>query len=82
MLMLFCYFFYENVPRHFWKISIVTRVFSSRDPEIRAVVRIAKINTILKRPVKISSQLKIHVMTLIKQIRQGNKSLDFEHYRY
>ena len=45
--------FYEKVPRHFWRISIVTRVLSSRDSEIRgAIVRIAKTNTILKRPVK------------------------------
>ena len=26
--------FNEKVPRHFWKISIVTRVLPSRDPEI------------------------------------------------
>ena len=34
-------------------IAIVTRVLPSRDSEIRgAIVRIAKTNTILKRPVK------------------------------
>ena len=45
--------FYEKVPRRFWRIAIVTRVLSSRDSEIRgAIVRIAKTNTILKRPVK------------------------------
>ena len=45
--------FYEKVPRHFWRIAIVTRVLPSRDSEIRgATVRIAKTNTILKRPVK------------------------------
>ena len=44
--------FYEKVPRHFWRIAIVTRVLRSRDSEIRgAIVRIAKTNTILKRPV-------------------------------
>ena len=44
--------FYEKVPRHFWRIVIVTRVLPSRDSEIRgAIVRIAKTNTILKRPV-------------------------------
>ena len=44
--------FNEKVPRHFWKISIVTRVLPSRDSEIRRViVRIEKTNTILKRPV-------------------------------
>ena len=44
--------FYEKVPKHFWKISIVTRVLPSRDSEIRgAIVRITKTNTILKRPV-------------------------------
>ena len=44
--------FYEKVPRHFWRISIVTRALPSRDSEITgAIVRIAKTNTILKRPV-------------------------------
>ena len=44
--------FYEKVPRHFWRIAIVTRVLPSRNSEIRgAIVRIAKTNTILKRPV-------------------------------
>ena len=43
---------YEKVPRDFWRIAIVTRVLPSRDSEIRgAIVRIAKTNTILKRPV-------------------------------
>ena len=45
--------FYEKVPRHFRRIAIVTRVLPSRDSEIReATVRIAKTNTILKRPIK------------------------------
>ena len=45
--------FYEKVPRHFWRIAIVTRVLRSRDSEIRgAIVRIAKINAILERLVK------------------------------
>ena len=40
------------VPRHFWRIAIVTGVLPGRDSEIRgAIVRMAKINTILKRPV-------------------------------
>ena len=44
--------FYEKVPRHFWRIVIVTRVLPSRDSEIRReIVRIAKTNTILKRSV-------------------------------
>ena len=43
---------YQKVPRHFWRTSIVTRVLPSRDSEVRwAIVRIAKINTILKRHV-------------------------------
>ena len=34
--------FYEKMPRHFWKISIVTRVLPSTVSEIRRVtVRIA-----------------------------------------
>ena len=42
--------FYEKVPRHFWRIAIVKRVLPSKDSEIRgAIVRITKINTILKR---------------------------------
>ena len=44
--------FYEKVPKHFWGIAIVTRVFPSIDSEIRgAIVRITKTNTIFKRPV-------------------------------
>ena len=40
------------MPRHFWRITIVTGVLPSRDSEIRgAIVRIAKTNTILKCPV-------------------------------
>ena len=44
---------YEKVLKHFWGIAIVTRILPRRDSEIRAaIVRIAKINAILKRPVK------------------------------
>ena len=44
--------FYEKLPRHFWRIVIVTRILPSRDCEIRgAIVRIAKTNTTLKCPV-------------------------------
>ena len=40
----------EKVPWHFWKIAIVIGILPSRDSEIRrAIVRIAKTNTILKR---------------------------------
>ena len=43
---------YEKVPRHFWRIAIVTRVLPSRDSEVsRAIVRIAKTNIIHQRPV-------------------------------
>ena len=42
----------EKVPRHFWKITIVTRVLLSRNSEIKgAIVRVKKINGILKHPV-------------------------------
>ena len=45
--------FNEKVPRHLWRIAIVTRVLPSRESEIRgAIVRIAKTNTILKRHLK------------------------------
>ena len=27
--------FYEKVPRHFWRIALVTRVLPSRDSKIR-----------------------------------------------
>ena len=38
--------------RHFWRIAIVTRVLPNRDSEIKGlIVRIAKTNKILKRPV-------------------------------
>ena len=44
---------YEKVPRHFWRIAIVTGVLPCRDSEIRgAIVRIAKTDTILKRHLK------------------------------
>ena len=34
--------FYEKVPRHFWRIAIITRVLPSRDYKLRgAIVRIA-----------------------------------------
>ena len=42
--------YYEKVSRHLWRIAIVTRALRSRDSEIRGtIVKIAKINTILKR---------------------------------
>ena len=46
--------FYEKVvPKHFRRISIVTRALPIRNSEIRgAIVKIAKTNTILKRPRK------------------------------
>ena len=41
----------EKVPRHFWRIAIVTGVLPSRDSEITgAIVRIRKTNAILKSP--------------------------------
>ena len=44
--------FYEKVSRHFWRIVIVMPVSPSRDSEIRGeILRIAKTNTILKRPI-------------------------------
>ena len=42
----------KKVPRHFWRIAIVTGVLPSRDSETKgAIVRIKKVNSILKRPV-------------------------------
>ena len=44
--------FYEKVFKHFWRIVMVTQELPSRYSEIRrAIVRIVKTNTILKRPV-------------------------------
>ena len=44
--------FDEKVPRHFWRIAIVTRILPSSDSEIRGeIVRTAKISTIVKVPV-------------------------------
>ena len=44
--------YHEMVHRHFWRIAILTGLLPSRDFEIRgAIVRITKINTILKRRV-------------------------------
>ena len=69
----------EKVPRHFWRIAIVTRVLPSRDFEIKEeIVGIAKTNAILKRLVNWKciywKCMKIQVMTLTKQTWQGNKS--------
>ena len=64
----------KKVPRHFYRISIVTRVLPSGDSEIRGpIVRTAKTNTILNGPRRNSSQLKIYIMALTKQIRKGAK---------
>ena len=44
---------YEDVvSRYFWRIAIITAVLPSRDSKIKiAIVRKAKTNTILKRPI-------------------------------
>ena len=40
------------MPRHFWKITVVTEVLPSWDSEIKgSIVRIKKTIAILKRPV-------------------------------
>ena len=42
----------ENVPRHFWRIAIVTGVLPSGDSEIKgAITKNAKTNAIKKHPV-------------------------------
>ena len=65
----------ENVPKHFWRITIVAGGLLSGDSEIRvAIVKIAKTNTILKRPTNKLFIIEKHIMTLTKQIRQWNKS--------
>ena len=44
---------YEDVvSRYFWRIAIITAVLPNRNSKIkRVIVRIAKANTILKRPI-------------------------------
>ena len=49
IVLVFC----KKVPKHFWRIAIVTQVLPLRDYEIRgAIVRIVKTNAILKCPIK------------------------------
>ena len=63
--------FYEKMPRHFWRIAIVTQVLPSRNSEIRGpIVRITKTNRILKHPVSKLFAVENHIMTLTKQISQ------------
>ena len=47
------------VPRQVWRIGIVTRVFSSKDSDIAEQFESLQ-------------ELKMHIMTLTKHIRQGN----------
>ena len=62
----------EKVSWHFFhSIAIVTAVLLIKG----AIVRIAKTNAILKRPInKLFPFEYVYIMTLNKQIRQGNKS--------
>ena len=48
----------------FWRITMVLQVLPCRDSEIRgAIVRMAKTNTLIKRPVnKIFTVKKMHIM--------------------
>ena len=49
----------EQAPLRFWRIAIVAGVLPSRNSDIRgAIVRIAKTNTILKRPANKLSPIK------------------------
>ena len=57
----------EKVPKHLWRIDIVTGVLLNRDSE-------TKRNDNENYIAQTSSQLNIHIMTLTKQIRQVNKS--------
>ena len=60
--------FYEKVLRHFWRIAVVTRVLPSRDSEIRGpIVRIAKTNTIFKRPVNKFFAVEKRIRQVIKR---------------
>ena len=62
---------------HFRGIAIVTGVLPSRDSEIKgAIVRIAKTNAILKRPVNKLFPIEntYHDTNQTDKARQGNKS--------
>ena len=75
MLMISVLVYDEKVPRHFSRIAIVTGVLPSRDSEIRgAIVKIAKIKTILKRPINKFFRVKNTHHDTNQQIRKGNKS--------
>ena len=51
MILMLLLVYDEKVPRHFWRVAIVTWLLSSRDSEISGeILRIEKKNTILKRP--------------------------------
>ena len=51
MILMLLLVYDEKVPRHFWRVAIVTWLLSSRDSEISGeILRIEKKNTILKLP--------------------------------
>ena len=65
----------EKVPRDFWRIAIVSGVLPSKDYEIkRAILRIKKTNTILKRPANKLFQIEYIYYDINQQISKGNKS--------
>ena len=75
MLMISVLVYDQKVPRHFSRIAIVTGVLPSRDSEIRgAIVKLAKIKTILKRPINKLFTVKNTHHDTNQQIRKGNKS--------
>ena len=65
--------------RNFWRIATVTRVLPSRDSGIRgAIVRIAKTNTILKRPLNKLFAVENTYHDTNQTDKAKEKSLDFE----
>ena len=67
--------FYEKVLRDFWRIAIVIRVLPRRNSKTRgAIVRIAKTNAILKRPVNKLFPIENTYQEPTKWVWQRNKS--------
>ena len=65
----------RRCPDTFEEFAILTGVLPSKDFETRgAILRIAKPNRILKRPVNKLFSIEIYIKTLIKQISQETKS--------
>ena len=67
------------MPRHFWRVAIVTQVLPGRDSEIRgAIARIAKTNTILKKLFAVENTYRDTNQT----DKAREQKFRLEHYKY